>query len=167
TVRGSPSYAAGSSPVVGPPSSSSNGIWLPNGEFEGESSRTISRASTWSLMTCSHRQASSCTYAQSKPNTSAAMHSDTRCTLMHIRTVQTNHICKKSFRQAMLPHDRSRSIQAFFGQLQPTVRCNMQQPVTLHPCHCLRPRGARMFQTLGNSCTQRRDTFFHQFIDGA
>src|SRR5690606_31150504 len=55
------------------------------GDSVGWSSSSSSRRSTCSLMTCSQRQASSCTYAQSRPMTSASRRSASRCLRMTCR----------------------------------------------------------------------------------
>ena len=71
-----PSMKAG---AAGSPNSSNPGIGLPYGLSVGWSSISSKRRSTCSLITCSQRQASSCTNAQSRPITSARSRSARRC----------------------------------------------------------------------------------------
>ena len=80
--RGSPARRGrGSTPPLSP-SSASPGIGLPYGEVVGWPSTSSSLRSTVSDITCSHRQASSCTSSQSRPMTWTSRHSASRCLRM-------------------------------------------------------------------------------------
>ena len=122
-------------PAGSSPSSSSPGIGLPYGDSVGWSSSSSRRRSTCSLITCSQRQASSCTYAQSRPMTSASRRSASRCLRMTCIAARA----------------------AVVGELEVTVALDDDEAVALHAADGLRDGRAGVAEALGDARAQRND----------
>ena len=117
---------------------------MPYGDSVGCPRISSSRRSTVSLITCSHRQASSCTSCQSRPITSTSRHSAKRC-----------------LRITRVAADRPGG-----GQLDPAVIGDSQQAVTLHPRDRLRDRRHALLEPLSDPGPQRDDAFFLELEHG-
>ena len=115
------------------------------GDSVGWPSSSMSRRSTCSLITCSQRQASSCTYSQSRPMTSASRRSARRCLRM---------TCTALLRPAAV-----------------SSRCRSpdddDEAVALHAGDGLRDRGTGVTETLGDARAQRHDVLFLELEDRA
>ena len=125
------------------PSSSSPGIGLPYGDSVGEFSRSTSRRSTSSEITCSQRQASSCTFSQSSPITSISSRSASRC-----------------LRITRIARDAT-----LLGELQVPVALHVDQVVPLHPGDGLRHGRATLMQPLGDPGPEGDDALLLELVD--